>query len=543
MVDNMNFKGGFNDLSKILDRLKNLQNPDTGAFRSEDKINHSTPQEGVFSTIEGIIPFLLFPYDDVYPDVILKGINYLIEVTEENNGKINPIPEYPNYDERFGSVDGATYTLYVFTLARHFIKKQLNCDGTLQNIEKQILLLLQYIEQNQNDDDGWGIVKYNHLKSRTYSTSLVVFALNNCEKKDFDNAKVDGKDLLQNGVQFLLEKNMKIEDGEMKWYFSEPLDDDSETIKNKKKQCNTNITAVVIFSLSHVLHTKWSDWRDGEWDTKIKTAVSSGANYIIKTLFDDSSNPTFGDVIELVSYPSSEKKSAGITTHKYHHTYQMVLPSFVLAPGISIYCNECDYLKNHILKTVSEKLGDDGLYSIETNLKTYELADSAFALTYYYCLILGIEGCINNILKKGELFECLIRDDGNVGFCYNWNLYKSKLVSAHNEEIEALKASHNKEIEALKTVYNTINKYRQKGINFFKTWKLNKQRIYGLIVTIVLTYIISIIIIYQFKKEIELNLLNLNFYFDNFNVFITTFFVIGLAIQIFFIPREQIVNE
>ena len=527
MVDNMNFKGGFNDLSKILDRLENLQNPDTGAFRSEDKINHSTPQEGVFSTIEGIVPFLLFPYDEVYPDVILKGINYLIKVTDESDGKINPIPEYPNYDESFGSVDGAAYTLYVFTLARHFIKKQSNDDKIRQSIEKQISLLLQYIKQNQNDDNGWGIVKYSNLKSRTYSTSLVVFALNNCEEKDFDNAKVNGKDLLQNGVQFLLEKNIKIEDGEMKWYFSEPCDDDFEDIKNTKKQYNTNITAVVIFSLSHVLHTKWSDWRDGEWDDKIEKAVSFGANYIIKTLFDDSSNPTFEDVIEPVSYPFSEKKSAAtvIRTHEYHHTYQMILPSFVLAPGISIYSNECGNIKKHIFKTVSDRLDDDGSYSIKTNLKTYELADSAFALTYYYCLNLGIEGCINNILKKGELFECLIRDDGNVGFCYNWNLYKSKLVSAHNEEMEALEDSHDQKIKALKTIHSDeIEALKAEHNPIKKIYNLlytYRNKIPGnisyknILITFIISYTVSILAL-AIKKEISLSqltkLVQIDFY-------------------------------
>lgn len=537
----MNLKGGFNDLKKILDRLAEYQNDKTGAFRYEDK-KHSEPQEGVFSTIEGIVPFLLFPYKEFYQDKILLGIDYLIDVSDKNNGKINPKPEYPNYDERLGSVDGAAYTLYVFTLARYFIKNQLKDEKRCQPIDKQISLLLQYIKDNQNLDNGWGIVKHNNLKSRTYSTSLVVFALNNCEENDFDNAKVDGKALQQEGITFLLTKNMINDEGVIKWSFSEPLDDDTEDIKTKKMQYNPNITAVAIFSLSNVLHTTW---RRGEleWEEEIKEAISLGANYIVETSFDDLNNPILKDAYEPVSYPFTEEKGAGIAIHKYEHPYQMILPSLVLAPGISIYDNKCDNIKTLIFESVFGKLRDDKSRAKITNLKIYELSDSAYALIYYYCVNLAIEGCINNVLKKGELFECLIRDDGNIDNCYNWNLYESKLVSAHNEEIEALKASHNEEIKTLKAGYNTINKYRLKSTKFFKTWKLNKQRIYGVIVTIILTYIISIIIISQFKKEIELNLSNFHFYFDNSNVFITTFFVIGLAIQIFFIPREQIVNE
>jgi len=50
-----------------------------------------------------------------------------------------------------------------------------------------------------------------------YSTSLVVFALTNCEEVDFTNAEVNSKRLLNNGVNFLLTKKHIIDPNKYAW--------------------------------------------------------------------------------------------------------------------------------------------------------------------------------------------------------------------------------------------------------------------------------------------------------------------------------------
>ena len=402
-------------IDRIIEKMLELQDDD-GGFRDTD-----SGKKGCFSTIEGLYPLLLHPQTERWLKHIIAGINYILENTKD--GKISPAPEYPNIAEDC-SVDSMAYGLYVFSLARHCIGRDMpkseEKENLLSSIDKQIKHCIKYIEDNQNRDGGWPLVKDlpEDIKSRTYSTALVIFSLSNCEKEDFKESKKGGRSLIRDGVNFLIENNnyQITNNRDMRaWFFSQPRDNDE--LAELKKKPSVNLTAVVVFSLAHLLR---SEWKSG-WDIKIPKTIREGARYISKNTFNES-----GDEITLsveedsepVDYPVYNENSNGkiLKTKGYDNDkkgfnkkegfifpYEMILPALVLVPGYSVKSRKILELRNHIYKKIERTRK-----SITEPCRLFDFSDKIFALEYQSYLEHVVEECLDRYVKRGDVISVMI---------------------------------------------------------------------------------------------------------------------------------------
>ena len=403
-------------LDRIIAKMLEFQDDD-GGFRATEG-----GEKSCFSTIEALYPLLLHPQTERWVENIIAGINYIFKKNTKD-GKISPAPEYPNIAEDC-SVDSMAYGLYVFSLARHCIGRNMSKseekENLLSQIDKQIERCIKYIEDNQNRDGGWPLVKdsSDDIKSRTYSTALVIFALSNCEKEVFKESKKGGKSLIRDGANFLIENNNNLitESQDMRaWFFSQPRDNDE--LAELKTKPSVNLTAVVVFSLSHLLR---SEWKSG-WDPKIPKAIREGARYISKNTFNESGEEITLSVeedSEPVDYPvyDENSKGKGLKTKGYDNAkkcfnkkkgfifpYEMILPALVLVPGYSVKSRKILELRNHIYKKIEQTRK-----SITDPCRLFDYSDKIFALEYQSYIEHVLEECLDRYVKKGDVIPCLI---------------------------------------------------------------------------------------------------------------------------------------
>ncbi len=395
----------------IIEKMLELQDGD-GGFRDTD-----SGKKGCFSTIEGLYPLLLHPQTERWMKHIIAGINYILENTKD--GKIPPTPEYPDIAEDC-CVDSMAYGLYVFALARHCIRRDMpeskEKENILSRLDKQIKHCIKYIVDNQNRDGGWPLVKdtSEDIKSRTYSTALVLFALTNCDGEDFKGSNKMGSSLIGDAAKFLMENNNCTKNKDKRvWFFSQPRKRDNDELEKLKKKQSVNLTAVVVFSLSHLLR---SEWKLG-WDVKISKTIREGARYISQETFKDS-----GEEIELkveddsepVDYPVYDKNEKIIKIKGYDNNgfkekegfvfpYEMILPALVLVPGYSVKSRKLIKLRDHIdeeAKTMRSSITDP--------LRLFDLSDKIFALEYHYYVEHVVEECLDRYVKRGDVIRCIV---------------------------------------------------------------------------------------------------------------------------------------
>lgn len=391
------------DINRIIGiMLPRLQDTD-GGFKDEENGN-----KGCFSTIEGLYPLLLHPQKEKWGKHITDGIEYLLK--NAKNGKISPAPEYPDV---VGDccVDSMAYGLYVLTLARYYTTnyapRNEKRENILSDLNTQIKHCIRYIEENQNGDGGWALVKdlAEDLKSRTYSTALVIFALSNCEEGDFEESKKDGRTLIREGVNSLIEYN-RCDDGG--WFFSQPREVEDEKLVKLKKKPSVNLTAVVVFSLAHLLRT---EWKFG-WDDKILKVIREGAKYIYENTFGEGwkeNTLPVEESYELVDYPAYDETGKGkiIKTKRFIFPYEMILPALVLVPGYSVKSQELIALRDLIYSKL-EQLRKGG---ITKPWKLYDFSDKIFALLYHNYIETLLEEGLDRFVKTADAIRCVI--DGN----------------------------------------------------------------------------------------------------------------------------------
>lgn len=416
------------DLNSIIEKmLPKLQESD-GGFK--DKENG---KKGCFSTIEGLYPLLLHPQKEKWAKNIIDGIKYLLK--NVTNGNISPAPEYPDIAGDC-SVDSMAYGLYVLTLARHYIMDNISeheeSEILLSELNEQVQFCIKYIKENQNEDKGWPLVKSIplDLKSRTYSTALVIFALSNCEDSDFEECKRDRRTLIIDGVNFLISENR---DGEGGWFFSEPQNTDDARLVKLKKKPSVTLTAVVVFSLSHLLRTE----RKTECDNEIRKVVKEGAKYIYKRIFTTDgviNNSFLVEEYEPVDYPVLNGNSKGIIKKTkglndkegFAYPYEMILPALILTPGYSLKDEGLIALEDFIFKKF-KKIGSSQTKSWEI----YDFSDKLFALLYYNYIDTLIEEGLDRFVKKANPIRCVIDghdlcpDVRNVMRGYPYTRYKN----------------------------------------------------------------------------------------------------------------------
>lgn len=388
------------DLNEIIEKMLPQLQDENGGFKEEENGNI-----GCYSTIEGLYPLLLHPQKEKYTKNIVNGLEYLLKKVKEESGRISPAPEYQDI---IGDccVDSMAYGLYVLTLARQYISryKIKEAEPLLSDINGQIKNCIRYITENQNDDKGWPLVKDNveNFRSRTYSTALVIFSLSNCEKTDFKGNKKDDIAMIRDGVYFLSIYNRSSETGG--WFFSEARDNDDEKIKELKTTPNVNLTAVVTFSLAHLLLTEFGT------DPTILSLAQGGSKYIYTETFKntlDGGNLPVKDDYEPVDYPTIKKGTVGkkIETKKYVFSYEMILPALLLSPGYSVSSRELVALRDFIyadLKNIEKK-------RLEA-WKIYDFSDKIFALLYYYYIETLFEKSITLFAKAGDVIRCVVDD-------------------------------------------------------------------------------------------------------------------------------------
>lgn len=440
------------NLNRIIEiMIPRLQDKD-GGFKDEGNGN-----KGCFSTIEGLYPLLLHPQKEKWAKNIITGIKYLLK--NAKNGKISPTPEYSDIVEDC-CVDSMAYGLYILTLSRHYIVtiSQKNKEKRLlTSINTQIKHCIKYIEENQNGDGGWPLVKdvADDLKSRTYSTALVIFALSNCGKTDFEEYKKDVRTLIREGVNFLIKYN-RCDDGG--WFFSLPRNGDVEELAKLKKKPSVNLTAVVVFSLAHLLRT---EWKFG-WDVKILKVVQEGAKYIHEKTFEWRQNKKGQKIIilhvyndcEPVDYPTYDRTGKGriIKIKGYNKNegfifpYEMILPALVLAPGYSVKSKELMTLRDLIYSKL-EQIGR----SRTKPEKLYDFSEKIFALLYHGYIETLLEEGLDRFVKTADVLRCVI--DGYdscpqvrdaVSMCpYSENINSCPHVSSTEEQTILQKIKNN----------------------------------------------------------------------------------------------------
>lgn len=373
--------------------LQNFANED-GSFK-----NKMGGTSGSYSTIEALIPLLLYPDKGKYRKDIIKGVTYVLTEAEKNQKRISPAPEYINIYENC-CVDSMAYGLYMLTLARNYLENNPEKDLN-EKTSNQIKECIKYISANQNDDKGWSLQKRNGLKSRTYTTALVLLAICNCETKDFENEVGAYKRelLLGNAKDFLIQNNFHTEtikkkknqnfkneikeETKTKWYFAKPSDDDTADKKNDKQRDSVNLTATVVFALSHLLRTCESD---DHWEPEVKTKIQEGINYIVDYKIEALKEKD----IEQVEYYSEDGQKL---SHKYEHPFEMIVPAIVMSPGNSL--KECSF------KKIKSKIQNEinAIISKKGEKELWQFSDKIFALEYYVCIDRGIEGMLNNFSK------------------------------------------------------------------------------------------------------------------------------------------------
>lgn len=407
------------EIETICGQMHNtLQTPE-GGFKENRR---DTARKGPFTTIEGLYPLLLYPKSEKFYTPIVKGIDYLLGEAENNGWKISPHPYFPEIDH---SIDSTAYGLYVLLLARNFFNK--NNKGSqdhkqrLENINKLIIESIKYISEYKNDDNGWGL--RHNLKSRTYSTCLVIYALSNCSKNDFLKVDIDGDCLIADGVKFLQNNNKN--ENEPGWYYSEPEEFDSEEITNKKTTKSVNLTATVVFSLSHLWFTSY---RNNENPKDIHNLILQGRNYIInsekfQSLNEDNTNYDyiFTSDREIVSY-----NDGNISTN-FDHPPEMIIPALILAPGYSIKNQPLIKYRDYLCRKINETVNNIG----NRRWNLFEFSDKVFALIYHHYVENAFTKCLNLFVKEGDVFRCLIDEENK---CYNVKEALKRCPHYENEE-------------------------------------------------------------------------------------------------------------
>lgn len=412
-MDKLSSPHWLSEIDKIIEKmLPKLQDRD-GGFKNEEE-----GKKGCYPTIEGLYPLLLHPRKEKWATNIIDGIKYILRHTSENHGKISPSPEFTDVVEDC-SVDSMAYGLYVLALARHYISnyvlKSKEKEKLLSEINTQIKRCIEYIVGNQNRDGGWPFVKdeVSDFKSRIYSTALVIFSLSNCNKTDFKDAKKDATIMIRDGVNFLEKHNRVKGEG---WFFSMPRGETNENIRESTTP-SVNLTAVVVFSLSHLLRTEFG------LDPKVLSLVQEGEKYIYKKTFMDNLDGrslSVKDDNEPVDYPAFDGTNRGksIKTNKYAFSYEMILPALVLSPGYSVESQELINLRDFIY---------DEFKTIERTRtqpwKLYDFSDKIFALLYYNYVETLLRVGIDRFVKASEVIACVIDDYKKCPYVINAHKY------------------------------------------------------------------------------------------------------------------------
>jgi len=399
-------KEPFPQIDEVINKmLPLLQDDSDGGFK--DKEDGS--KKGCFPTIEGLYPLLIHPQKEKWKENIINGIKYLLKNTK--NGYISPAPEYPNIVGNC-CVDSMAYGLYVLTLARHYvgnyISRREEQESILSDLNGRINQCIKYIEMNQNIDGGWPIVKdeVEELKSRTYSTALVIFSLNNCEGWDFEGCQKTRVTLIREGVIFLAKHNRCKEGG---WFFSQPREKDAEEVKRLKTKMSLNLSAVVLFSLGHLIRAG-SEFAE---DDEILAILHDEANYIYSNIFEVKSGTTtfhlrekyLKEDYELVDYPIYDEHVKGkiIQQKEYYFPYEMLLPAFVITPGYSTKNKGLkilrDYIYNNFTRIAKKRIKP---------WKLYDFSDKVFAILYYDYIDTLLEESIDRFVRRAEVIRCAI---------------------------------------------------------------------------------------------------------------------------------------
>lgn len=452
-------KGGLTLIDEIMEELfredrLHLQKVD-GSF----KISTQSEISGPFQTAEALLPLLLVPNKTKYIKQILSSLNYLIKkVNASKDDGVIPAPEIVGWQG--SAVDSSAYTLYVFAVAMDYLEHAaMSTDvkkETINKIENATIELINYIDGQKNPDGGWGFI--NGLKSRIYTTSLVVSALSCVLGKDLGNArkKVNANylGLIHSGVKFIIDMECKGNCNSCRhpcsykdernnvggWYFSEDQDDENHLLdylqkegdcRRERKEIHPNITAVAIFSLANSLKHFYGE----EIENDIKDALKKGSKFLenncdFKTLilrdnalrkYDNifgkmldvdkkiihklKSLENIGESLKIPSVTIRKKGSVDYRDVEYAQPYHMLLPALLISGFFGFNHEDLTFFKDRIINEYRKTI--EMHREKHAEVKLWEVTDTIFALSAYYSVADVINNSYNIYSNANELISYL----------------------------------------------------------------------------------------------------------------------------------------
>ncbi|NQV14787.1 hypothetical protein HQ531_04955 [bacterium] len=397
-----------------------------GAF-SRELSEGNVPNEdmaGPFSTIEGVYPFLIHPEKNKNATLLMEALEYLISDCGNNNNLVRIFPEYADAEQQQSYVDSNAFGLFILTLGRSFLSnyhhvtsKQKVIDSTNEIIANIIRHINDSKIAHNRKEYGWPLIQYSsrdiEIFPRTYSTALVVLALNNCTDDDFSRSGITkGRNLVEYGVNYLLsEQNTdKTSSHYGGWGFAPSNNGHGSS---NGQSVNPNITADVCFALAHTIRNPWNPRGNHvkRYYDRIGSSIKTGIAYIEK-VHAEREGQLFQNVDETVMYISRGNKKI---EYLFTHPISMILPALLVSPGVFI---KSDFVQK-ILEKISEEVGQREIYQ---DWKIFNFSDLAIAHTYYYTLLHGFEGLIDKFTREGEIAICLI--NGHIEQCPHVTLYE-----------------------------------------------------------------------------------------------------------------------
>ena len=375
-------------LNEILIQLKTLKTPE-GALKVSTKNNDFGP----YQTLEGLLPFLLFPDRNEFLCDIVQIANYILGSQDAKDGGFCP---YPEYQYMSSAVDSTAYAIYVFAIFREFLyslsfeeRKSLEYSNLVSQTDNSIKRAIQFVHDNKNADHGWGFIldKSQQLPSRAYSTGLVIAALSYCRSGDFEGLQNDKRSLISGGTNYLLSRQrMAGEDNEGGWSFSATHD-----------VAHPNITAFVIWAMN----CTYNDTRD----SRVESSIDRGIKYIIRSLRIDE----LEKVDEVVHFPASSRRS--FAQHSFSCSYYMIVPAALLSGELGF---KDDRLAKMVSKVENEwkeilRFLNDTPLQDNPELRIWELAETAYALISYYSVHNAVENCTRLFAGTNNLYRAIVQ--------------------------------------------------------------------------------------------------------------------------------------
>lgn len=452
-------KRGLTVIDEIMEEFFREDRLDLQKLDGSFKISTQNEISGPFQTAEALLPLFLVPNKTKYIEQILSSLDYLIkEVNASKDGGVLPAPEILDWQD--SAVDSSAYTLYVFGVALDYLDHAaMSTDAkkeTTDKIENATIKLIKYIDGQKSLDGGWGFI--NGLKSRIYTTSLVVSALSCIGEDLFSKARkkvnTNCLGLIRSGVQFIIDMECKGNCNSCKhpcsykdernnvggWYFSEDQDDENRLLdylqkegdyRRERKEIHPNITAVAIFSLANSLKHFYGE----EIENDIKDALKKGAKFLenncdFKTLMlrdnalgkydnvfgkmldsDDKisyklkSLENIGESLKIPSVRVRKKVPVEYRDVEYAQPYHMLLPALLISGSFGFSHEDIILFKDHILNKYKKTIGTH--QEKHTEVKLWEVTDTIFALSSYYSVADVVNNSYNIYSNSNEIISYL----------------------------------------------------------------------------------------------------------------------------------------